>query len=638
MKIAYEHLVKSIPSNPSIDDISDKLFQLGHEHEIENKIFDMELTPNRGDCLSVNGILRDLAVFYEINKTRHIYTNQIKPFNIDFKNKVPEACSIMTFLKITINESTKPYKGVLADYFVNLQNTKNNFFTDISNYIAYETGQPTHCYDADKIQNTITLDFNNNDEFETLTNKKIKLKDKNLVFTHDNKIINLAGIMGGKSTSCTANTRSVIVECAHFNQEYILGQAKKYDLNSEAAHKFERGVDPICHENVLRRFIKIVEDHADIANIELFKKEYKEFNPVKIKYSKENIQKILGIDICKEDLFIYLSRLGFIIDDNTITVPSYRNDIYNENDIAEEVARTIGYNNIPKKDFYISLKHETEEVDLLEGSLKNLLINNGFFEVINYPFEKFVSHDLFKVDNPLDSSKGYLRGSLKESLINNLLYNERRQQDSIKLFEISNIYHSKDLVESKRILGIICSGRVDKNYIDFSKKIDKKYLANILKGLSKDINFDIESINRNEIGSKGSNPIIYFEINLDKLNNFKLSDINKKSKKLDKDTFIKYAQISEYPLSSRDLSFSVKDLNDFHELQKTLLNFKNDLIKEIFIFDFFQNKKNNEVKIGFRFIFQSKVTTITESDVNKIMDNIIEIATSIKSVSIPGLK
>ena len=146
MKIAYKHLVKNIIGNPSIDEISDRLFQLGHEHEIEKNIFNMEFTPNRGDCLSLNGLLRDLSVFYDVKASQEIYNEELKMLDIDFENLSQDICPQISFLKLEIDSIPDQYKDYLNDYFIDLDLNKNNFFTDISNYISYENGQPTHCY------------------------------------------------------------------------------------------------------------------------------------------------------------------------------------------------------------------------------------------------------------------------------------------------------------------------------------------------------------------------------------------------------------------------------------------------------------------------------------------------------------
>lgn len=638
MKVAYKHLINFIPSKPSIEDISNKFFQLGHEHETHKGIFNMELTPNRGDCLSINGLLRDLAAFYDIAPFAEIYDGDIKPFELDFINKAPKACPNISFLKIDIEEDIKPYEGLLQDYFDDLNINKNNFFTDISNYISYETGQPTHCYDAKKINKTISLEMiERNYEFEPLIGKKIKLIDDNLVFLQGDNIINLAGMMGGIETSCSSHTKSVIVECAYFNPEVIIGKSIKYDIYSDAAHKFERGVDPLCHEKVLRRFVKIVENHANIKNIQIFNKDYLEFSSNPISFDEKQLNKILGTFINKNEIEDYLCKLGFNINDNKIFPPSYRADIKTANDIAEEIARVVGYNNIQSSPLKIyRLENDSEDSKLLEQNIQNHLIEHGFFEVINNPFVKNEAANSIKVDNPLDSNRNYLRTDLENSLINNLLYNEKRQHDSVKLFEISDVYFSSSEIKKKKVLGIICSGRVGKNYVDFSKKIDKDYLINIFKSLSSDIEINPKLVAREDLDSKSKNQIVYIEIELDDLKGYRIENKCRVSKKLSNDGFIKYQPISNFPSSTRDLSFSINNKKSYSDLQEYILNYKNKLIKEIFIFDFFNNKKNNEIKLGIRIIFQSKTATITEEQVNKIMQTILENTTSINGVSIPG--
>ena len=637
MKVAYKHIISYIPSKPTIDEISERFFQLGHEHEIEDEIFKMELTPNRGDCLSVHGLVRDLAPFYEIDLTSDIYEKQIDKLNIGFINHVPDACSHISFLKIEIEGKISPYNGKLKEYFEDLSINKNNFFTDVSNYISYERGQPTHCYDAKKIGDFSLEIIEEDKKFHTLLENEIVLKGKNLVFLQDGKVINLAGVMGGLNTSCSVNTKSVIVECAHFNPEEIIGKSVKYDIKSEAAHKFERGVDPLCHEEVLRRFIRIVSDHANIKNIEIFKDTFIDYTPIKIPFDVKKISDILGIHNNEKAFEEYMLKLGFRILNNTILVPSYRNDINNLNDIAEEIARVIGYNNIPATSFEIPSANANTDIKIFEKNVKAFLIKNGFFEVINNPFVNSEEDHSIKVDNPLDSNRQFIRTNLKKSLIENLLYNERRQQDTIKLFEISDISYIDTKLKNKKVLGIICSGRVGKNYLDFSKKINIKYIKDLIKELSPATNINPSIIDRENLNTKLNNEIIYLELELNSLSNLNLDFKNNQKKDFIEHNFIKYNPVSELPSSFRDLSFSIKNIDKYYEIQEYLLGYDSDLIKEIFIFDFYNNQKNNEIKLGFRFIFQSKISTITDEEVSRVMQDIVTHTLSIDSVTIPGL-
>lgn len=634
MKIAYKHLVECIPSNPSINEISDKLFQLGHEHEITNDIFDMEITPNRGDCLSIRGLLRDLRLFYDVNLDKNLYKKKLEHLDLNFENKAIDFCKNISFLKIEIDEIPSYYKNELSDYLSELNLKSNNFFTDVSNYISYETGQPTHCYDFSKLGNKLKLGFTDRKiSFNTLLDKTIELEENEMVFfDRNNKVINLAGVIGGSDTACDKSTKSVIVECAHFSPEIIIGKSVLYDIKSDASHKFERNTDPCCHEFVLRRFLKVIEDHTKIKKTEMFNKSYIDFKQKVIPNDTNKINKILGTDLSSQDCDEYLTKLEFEVDENFLKVPAYRNDVENINDIAEEIARAMGYDNIGLDSFKISINDQLN-LNFEEKKIKKLLIDNGFYEVINNPFVSANEMKSISIDNPIDSNKKFLRTSLKESLLQNLLYNERRQHDSVKLFEIADVYFSEPF-SSKRLLGIIASGRVDKNYEDFSRQIDDKYIKDILS--SSITNFDYQFINipRESLDTKIKNHISYIEIEIDSslAVNYEIDTKDENRLKI-----IQYKPISDFPSSIRDISFSVKDYRNCNILEQLILSFENRLLKEVFVFDYFNNSKKNEIKIGFRFIFQSTESTVTDVQVNEVINEVITSALKIESISIPGL-
>ena len=394
-------------------------------------------------------------------------------------------------------------------------------------------------------------------------------------------------------------------------------------------------MDPLSQEQVLRRFLKIVSEHTDILSVSYFSKNYSAYKYPSVDNNLREINKILGINLSVNEFEHYLESLNFKIDDKNITPPSYRSDIYSCNDIAEEIARIIGYDNIPRKEFQLPKKALSKKYNS-EENIKNLLIDNGFYEVINNPFvPKSKSELMIKVDNPLDSNREYLRLDLKDSLVNNLLYNERRQQDSIKLFEISDIYLQIEGIQKKRILGIIASGRVGKNYEDFSKKININYLEKIFESVNLNIKSDIINISRDNLDTKLKTPIIYTELEFDEdsLNLRKYNQLNKPST-----LFKRYVPISEYPSSSRDLSFAIKDFNQLKELERQLFNFEHELLKDLYIFDYYKNEDVQEIKIGFRFVIQSSKRTITDDDVANVMNDIIKLALKLNGITIPGLK
>ncbi len=637
MKIAYKHLVNNIKTQPRIEEISDKLFQLGHEHDIQNEIFDIEFTPNRGDCLSVNGLLRDLNVFYDIRFDNKEFENEIESFDMKFINNAEADCNNITFLKIEIDGKIKEYKSQLKEYFQLLDVNKKNFFTDVSNYVSYETGQPTHCYDSSKLGDTICLErLNSQCKFKTLLDKEILLTDDDLVFKSKNEVINLAGIVGGQNSSCSSKTNSVIIECAFFNPEIIIGKSLKYGIQSDAAYKFERGVDPNCQEKVLRRFIKIVMDHAEVTSVKIFNKSFNEKPHNTIPYNLASINKIIGMPISKEQYESNLKNLGFKIKENMIEVPTYRSDIRTQNDLAEELARCIGYNNIASSPLNIknvNFKNSPEIVK--ENITKNLLIDNGFHEVINFPFTDNSSSSI-KLDNPIDVNKPYFRENINHSLLDNLLYNERRQQDSIKLFEFSDIYklNKNGEYENYRKLSIIASGRVGRNYKEFSKKIDQPYLGSIIGKYLQNPSSDIKELSRDKLNTKLKTKIFYLEIYLSELSD---QILKYEPKSGFSSEFAIYEPISEFPKIVRDLSFSLKDHKRFEDLNSLVENFKNDYLKESFIFDLYNDQSNQILKIGYRFTFQSNKKTLTDNDVNKIMSTLISESLSIPGIEIPGI-
>ncbi len=634
MKIGYQDLLGFLSEKPSKDLLSDRLFQLGHEHEIDRNVFDMELTPNRGDCLSLLGLARDLNIFFDMKDVPEIYTDEIEALDLNFNNFSKQDCPKISFLEIEIEGKISKYSSYLEDYFLVSGNNKTNFFTDISNYISYELGQPTHCFDGSKVSKELSFEnMDCNEDFITLFDTTIKLKGLNCVFCHEGEIISLAGVIGGKSSACSQDTKKVLVECAYFNPESIIGKSIQYNLNSDAAHKFERGVDISSQEVVLRRFIKIVQDHASIKSLKL--KEFKEhdYGKTKLPIDVGKINNILGTQLEERKYIEYLKKLGFIIEEQ-IEVPSYRHDISSQNDLAEEIARVIGYDNIESIPLNLKImqSHKIKNIDVI----RNHLVENGFTEVINFPFsEGFDEKRSISIDNPLDSCKKNLRTSLKESLIENLLYNERRQKESIKIFEVSKVYLNEMEIKEETRLGIIISGRVDENYIDYSKNLDSSFIEKSINNLGFETQFHIEEINREHLKTKKKNRIFYTEILINETSKKSLVNQSYENEFVN---FKKYEEISSFPLSKRDFSFSITNLEKYDQVIEIINNFKDKNLKRFFIFDFYKNKKSLEVKLGVSLIFQSSSKTLSEDEIQQSISNLLKPIIQIDGVSIPGLE
>ena len=632
MKINYLDLTNFLSEKPSKEELSQKLFQLGHEHEISGDIFDMELTPNRGDCLSLIGLGRDLAVFFGKLNPIDMLDDDIDPLEINFENLSPKDCPKISFLEIEIEDSNVEYKPYLENFFNTIGGNKANLFTDISNYISYELGQPTHCFERDSIKTKLTFEKRKcNSTFKTLLGSEVTLKNRNCVFTLDGEVISLAGVMGGQSTACSSETKRVLVECAYFNPESIIGKSIKYNLVSDAAHKFERGVDIASQELVLRRFAKVVQDHANIKSIR-FKSFGEAHNKdLNISIDVNKINNILGISLDKDEYLKHLKDLGFDISDE-IKVPSYRHDIETNNDLAEEIARVIGYNNI--KSTPINLQKIADNFDDEVAKLESLLVDNGFSEVINFPFTPNKEKESINIDNPLDSNRNNFRISLKDSLIENLLYNERRQKDSIKLFEISDVYTKDKEIKQQKKLGLIISGRQGNNYTDFSKTLDEKYLNNLLNENHDKHIFKITEISRNTLNTKKKDKIFYVETPVEDIPMSFFSKLGIREKTIN---FTNYKPISEYPSSTRDFSFVIEDVQVVNKIIDMLKNISDEIIKDSFLFDYYKDDKRKIIKLGYRFIFQSHLKTLSDSEINKKVNEILNPILEMDRVFIPGM-
>ena len=357
-------------------------------------------------------------------------------------------------------------------------------------------------------------------------------------------------------------------------------------------------------------------------------------NPIHhIPVNIQKINQIIGTDISESDFLNYLKKLRFVIKEGFIIVPSFRSDIRTQNDLAEEVARVIGYDSIPRLEISIP-KSEKRNYKDIENKLRYFLLDHGFYEVINSPFVSLKSEEAIKVDNPLDSNREFLRTNVINSLIENLLFNERRQKDSIKLFEISDIYSSNNSINKKRKLSLIASGKVGLDYQDFSKKINMKYVTSLFQKIFPGEVFDIKILSRDSLDTKIKNEIISLEANISKFSNDILAY---KEISSPPENFNQYIPISDLPSSFKDISYLVKDFNKMKDLQDLLLNFKSDIIKDIYIFDYFNNEIKDEIKIGFRIIFQSKKTTLTAAEIDVVYTNIVNETLDIKGITIPGM-
>lgn len=423
---------------------------------------DVDLTPNRADCLSVEGIAREVAV---ISGT---------PFTQPFTEQAmagSAACSV----NIAVLESAAcpKYLGcVVTDFDAQAQTPlwmqqklersgvrSLSLVVDITNYVLLELGQPMHAFDLAKLQGSVQVRMAKAGEtLVTLDEKELTLADDTLVIADDSGAIALAGVMGGLSTSVTDATRSIFFECAHFNPLAITGKARQYGLHTDSSHRFERGVDPQLPERALNRALQLFTEIAGgtVSTVTSVVDTAALPKPASIELRRATIVNRLGIDVADEEVERIFNVLGFAITKNdsgwTMMAPSYRFDMAIEMDLIEEVGRIYGYNNLPEMPIQAPMTlNELPESEQELLALKNAFVQRGYNEVVTYSFVeeaklKLVEPDLPYVllQNPISDDMKAMRTSLFPGLLQTIAYNQNRQQPRVRVFETGLVFYKND--------------------------------------------------------------------------------------------------------------------------------------------------------------------------------------------------
>ncbi|MFL2665485.1 MAG: phenylalanine--tRNA ligase subunit beta [Dehalococcoidia bacterium] len=633
-------------------------------------IFDFELTPNRPDCLGVIGLARDLGALTgeKINDIDISFEGTVDDINSDLKITIenPELCSRYT-ATIIENIKIQPSPQWLQNRLLAIGERPVNNIVDITNYVMFETGQPLHAFDRKKITDTkINVRRANKEEnLVTLDGKKRNLDDSMVVISDSKSSIGLAGIMGGENSEVSNDTTSIVLESATWNATNNRETAKKLDLNSQATLRFEKGLKKGLSEIGLRRAIKLILDITDgvtsntIIDINTSNNPHTDL----ILFEYEKIKKVLGIKIEKKIIESTLDLLGFKLKSNSngweIEVPYWRPDITIQEDIVEELARIIGYDDIPTT----ILSGEpppsiSQEFIHLREKISDVLVSLGMYEVINYPTtsidgEKRVlinseEPKFIKLKNPVNSEFPIMRRTLIERIIENIAKNSKVWKDPIKIFELGKVFHDnggRKPEEPYYIVGGFAGPRNEINWDSENKDIDFFDVKGVIESIFEEINvkpkfeilenslfvkgvcaeikiFDenigmLGQINKNVLEKFNSEieEIFIFELSIEKI--FKI--ISQKRDLLEK----KFKEYNRLPSSYRDLSLVVNSDIFVADLINQIAN--NKLIKSINIFDVFEGKgvPKNKKAIGLRLTFQSKNKTITSQEINKSEQRII---------------
>jgi phenylalanyl-tRNA synthetase beta chain len=482
---------------------------------LTDTIFEIDLTPNRPDCLSVIGVAREIAA---IQNSRLKYPD----FKLaDKSNKISGLTSVIIeapdhcpryAARLIEDIKIKPSPFWLQERLLSVGQRPINNIVDITNFVLMETGQPLHAFDFDRLaENRIVVRTANQGEtFVTLDQKERVLGTEMLMICDGQKAVAVGGIMGGLNSEIDDSTTRVLLESAYFDPVSVRRTSKRLGLNTDASHRFERGVDPEGQIAAANRAAKLMAELGDGRLISGLIDEYPNQQSVKsVQLSVKNTNRLLGTVLQRKDIENFLESIEFKVekigtekdgDRLNVTPPSFRVDISRPEDLMEEVARLLGYNNIPTTfpEMPASGRSSHKQIDL-RNRVRQLMTGFGFREAINYSFAHKQSCDKLRIDsadprrlmvailNPLTEDQAVMRTSLVPGFLENMHHNFAQQIKNLKIFEIGKIFINKNpqhLPEETEILaGLWTGSRNDASWQDPGADCDFFDIKGVIEGL-----------------------------------------------------------------------------------------------------------------------------------------------------------
>ena len=633
-----------------------------HDHDT---LLEINVTPNRGDCLSIFGVAREIAAIIgaELKKPIHSVITSGKPEKHDIKIAAQELCARYA-VRIINNIEVGPSPAWIRARLIAHGLRPINNIVDITNYVLFEMGHPLHAFDLDKLAGgSIVVDLARQTRtFITLDGVERKISGEALLIWDKEKPVAIAGVMGGMDSEVTQNTRNILLESALFRADSIRKTSKALNLKTEASYRFERGTDINGLVTALDRCVEFIcQLNPDAKVLELNDVYPEPQKPKTIQLHLERIKKIIGISIPESEIETILLRLGFSIKRQTeywnVTVPSFRNDVSYEIDLIEEIARIHGYDKIPSilPVTPMTVYLPDIETSLIE-SIKDCMIKSGFSEAINYSFmnphtlDSIKLPDLdsrrqfIKIKNPLKSEDEALRTTLLPSLLNNLLWNVNRGVKSIQLFEISRVFlpDGDHLPQEKHHLAAISFQGTHPNL--YIGKHDPFYnIKGVIEAIFQKLRltlFSFEStqvepylrpgyscrisVHGNEVGSLGSlhpevlekydivKDVYILELDIDKLKSF-LAERPQ------------FQKLPKTPYVERDLALVVEKHIKSGDIQTAIKGFHNDLIESITLFDVYEGKPLpiDKKSLAYTIRYRAKDRTLRDSEIDSLQNDLV---------------
>ena len=630
---------------------------------LENdNILEIGLTPNRSDAMSHYGVARDLKAFYDFKsiKSKLILpsVNNFESVKLDENFKITiediDKCPFYSGLiikNIKVGPSSKELQNKLKS--IGLKPINN--IVDITNFVMHEIGQPLHAFDLDKLESINVKSLKSGAKFKTLDESLIELDKEDLMICSSNKPLCLAGIYGGHESGVSDSTTNLFLESAIFDPVTIRKSSKRHQLFTDASYRYERGVDPEKVIYALKRAaILINEDNPNSSVSDILVEDNLKLKTKDIYLRYNKIDSVTGQNIDKDVITQILSSLDFEIKNHNeeglnIVAPYYRNDVYREIDVIEEILRVYGFNNIPvnSKISMIIPEIGKNKINKIESLISNNLIGIGFNEIINNSIcspdtnEKF-KKQVVRLLNPQGIELSNLRASLIPSALETIKHNYNRQNKNLKLFEIGNTYSldNETYIENKR-LNIAVTGKIfDENWISKYSNNSFYYLKGVTENLLTQLNIsniryeisndklfeyklDIYSYKKH-IGFIGEIISDYTQefsleqkihiLNLD-LDQIKLKPLN-----------IKHQELSKFPSSRRDLSMILNDDISFESIKDLAFKLENKILLDVNLFDEYKGKniEDNKKSFAVSFTFNDSKKTLTDKVIDKIMEKLTE--------------
>ncbi len=628
---------------------------------LNDNIIEVDLTPNRADCLSVEGLAREVALLNKLDWS--ITAVDVSPVDhaetLSVTVTAPEACP--RYLGRLI-------KGVntQADTPLWLQERLRRSgirslgpIVDVTNYVLLELGQPLHAFDANKLTGGITVRYANAEESLTLLNNDvIKLDTQALIIADDKQALALAGVMGGSDSAVSDTTQAVFLECAFFTPLAIAGKARNFGLHTDSSHRFERGVDPELQFRAIERATQLIVEIAGGVVGEITEVTSEAYLPVRnsVLLRRHKLEKSLAVKLADEQIVDILQRLGMQVTANAegwdVIAPSFRFDIGIEADLIEEIARVFGYNNLPSSSLFIRSELSQVTETLLEiDRVKDLLVDRGYQEAITYSFvdaeiQSIVApnSEPIRLKNPISSELAVMRTTLWCGLLKVAVYNTNRQQDRVRLFETGLRFIKVDgeTKQQKMLAGLLLGDVYNDQWAEKSRQLDfydvKADLEAIFDLSGCDVSFTkaelstlhpgqtakILAADGVEIGWLGMlHPQLEKELGFDtQVFLFELDQgylLNK--------TVPVFTALSKYPYVKRDLALIVNESISADNIITVIKNSAEPALQDVIIFDVYRGKgiEEGDKSIALSLILQDDTQTLAESEIDGIVNRLLTI-------------